>query len=346
MAIELNFREKGVPRKIRNRILLLLVIFVVSLMGFQVLLNRQEETTEITMTAASFPVVTIEAYGAIMGELHGYASRMDACYMRDAIVPLESDRTLDTTIHTYGYDIDSVSYELRSLDTERKIADTEVTDWIISGDEMQADIRVENLVDQGEEYLLILILHGEQDLYYYTRIMLSADEYEKPCLEFAQFFHETALGGDQEALAPYMETSEYTDKDTLADVGIDSTVNQVAWQGFHGTVVDEPVISITDMNDTYISLMYNYRMQEQDGSSINYYNVEEYFKLRYTTEQIYLLDYRRTMEQILQAGTVNVQDNVVAWQVRIWNIYPMRPARWSALSRQVSCMNTTRIRRS
>ena len=30
---------------------------------------------------------------------------MDACYMRDAVLPLEADQVLPLTVHTYGYTV-------------------------------------------------------------------------------------------------------------------------------------------------------------------------------------------------------------------------------------------------
>lgn len=291
---------------------ILMGIFLVSLVFFQILINRGETNKNVVMAQATLPVITMESNGTVMGELHGYVTQMDACYMRDAVIPLSKKRTIDTTIHTYGAKVESVSYELRSLNTERKIADTEVKDWEISDDEMHAEIQVENLVEAGEEYLLVLILKTEdKEVYYYTRIMLSEENMEKPCLEFAKYFHDTALSDRWEDLASYMETSEYSNKDTLADVGIDSSVNQVGWRGFNGTVVEDPVVEITDISDSYVSLVYMFQMKEEEGASVNYYNVEEYFKIRYTPEQVYLLDYRRTMTQILQESSIHVKDNVV-----------------------------------
>lgn len=312
MAVRLNFRERGIPSRIKKRILILCGIFLGALLVFQFVLNGGEKDTDIEMEAPTLPLITMEAYGRTMGELHGYVNPMDACYMRDAIIPLEKERILDTTIHTYGYDVESVSYELRSLDTERKIADTPVTDWETSQEEMRAQIQIENLVDPGEEYLLVLILHGEdRDIYYYTRIMLSGDGHVKECLDFARYFHETAMSSKFGELSSYMETSAYTDKDTLADVGIDSGISQVGWQGFTGEMEGEPVVSITDMNETYVSLVYSYLMKEEKDGASDYYQVEEYFKIRYTPEQIYLLDYRRTMTQVLRKGAVEVKNNVV-----------------------------------
>ncbi|MBQ1604684.1 MAG: hypothetical protein II091_03035, partial [Lachnospiraceae bacterium] len=161
MAVQLNFREKGIPKRVKIRIEILLVIFVLAMIVFQFVLNRGKSTTAMNMDDATLPVVEVDAFGKTVAELHGYTSEMDACYMRDAIVPLDSERNMNLRIDTYGYEIDSASYEIRSLNTERKIADTKLENLDLSSEEIQTQIMVENLVDADEEYLFILKLHGQ-----------------------------------------------------------------------------------------------------------------------------------------------------------------------------------------
>ncbi|MBE5896941.1 MAG: hypothetical protein E7281_04170 [Lachnospiraceae bacterium] len=309
MAVQLNFREKGIPKHVKVRIEILLVIFVLAMIVFQFVLNRGKSTTAMNMDDATLPVVEVDAFGKTVAELHGYTSEMDACYMRDAIVPLDSERNMNLRIDTYGYEIDSVSYEIRSLNTERKIADTKLENLDLSSEEIQTQIMVENLVDADEEYLFILKLHGQdQDIYYYVRVLYPQDLHIKECLDFADDFRSKAMSPQYEELASYVETSDYVDKDTLAEVTIQSSIDQIGWKNFKGQVVADPVVEITDVNDSYISVVYNYQMQDEN---MNYYNVAEYFKLRYTAEQIYLLDYKRTMDQILTTGNVEVANNIL-----------------------------------
>lgn len=310
---KLYFREKGIPKEIRKRITILAIIFVIFLVFFQILLNHKPSEKKITMAEATLPLVTVESYGKSMGELHGYINEMDACYMRDALIPLDDKRKLKISVDTLGYNIQDASYEIRSLDTQRKIADTKISGWSKKGDTLSTTLQIENLVEPGEEYLFLLTLEGEtQAVHYYTRIMLPANNQMKKCLAFAQNFHDTALSDHYQDLASYVETSPYCDTETLANVGIDSTLDQIAWQGFTGEIVSEPLISLTDMNDDYISLVYYFQMADAQDGVTSYYNVKEYFKIRYTADQIYLLDYQRTMEQLLGSDNAVVQDNILS----------------------------------
>lgn len=313
MAAKLNFRQKGLPKTVRKRLRILGIIFVIALVFFQIILNRNVSKEAIDMADATLPMIHIEAYGNTMGELHGYTQEMDACYMRDALIPLDKGRKMKLTLHTYGNTIDSVSYEIRSLNTERKIADTKITDWKKTKEDMSTTLQIENLVEKGEEYLLVLyVKSNDQTIYYYTRIMMPSMNHQEKCISFAKNFHNTALSSDYESLASYVETSPYVDTDTLADVSIASTLEQIGWKDFEGQIVGDPLIEITDMNDDYLSLVYYFQMKEENAKHTNYYNVEEYFKIRYTAEDIYLLDYHRTMEQILDEGAASAKNNILS----------------------------------
>ena len=159
--MELSFREKKIAPERKRHILILLCIFVAALIFFEIVLNYEKESSVSAMEDARLPVVTMEACGRNMNELHGYVKKMDACYMRDAIIPLGEDRRLPITIHTYGYDVAKASYEIRSLDTERKIAETTLSDLQKDGDQLTASPQIESLIDAGEEYLLILTITGK-----------------------------------------------------------------------------------------------------------------------------------------------------------------------------------------
>ena len=50
--MKLNFREKGIPKWIRHRLLVLFLIFTGALVVFQILLNLGEEEKKVTMAEA------------------------------------------------------------------------------------------------------------------------------------------------------------------------------------------------------------------------------------------------------------------------------------------------------
>ncbi len=310
MAKRLTFRKTGIPLWIKVRVAILVVIFIASMVFFQLQLNKNVTHIDVEMADATLPLVTITSYGSTMAELHGYIKEMDACYIRDALVPLNDERKMTIVIDTYDYNVEQVSYELLTIDQDRKIAENTIDDWTVSDGTMTATVQVANLVDEGEEYFFFIMIDGGgQTLYYYTRITYSDMENLSDCLDFAMYFHDTALSDDYAELATYLEPSDYVDKDTLANVTIESSLDQVGWGSFEGTQMGDVVMQVSDIGDDYVALTLFYKMQETNGSLTYYYTVEEYFKLRYSSERIYLIDYQRDMEQILTEDCVAVADN-------------------------------------
>ncbi|MCR4674242.1 MAG: hypothetical protein K5675_04460 [Lachnospiraceae bacterium] len=309
--MKLQFREKRLAKIDKRKVFILFIVFLVSLVFYNFLLNYKKSSDVTEMENPTLPIITMEALDTQVNELHGYRKEMNACYMRDAVVPLDDTRVLPMTIETYGMDIDNITYEIRSTDTTRKIAETEIKDFVQADNLISISPTIENLIDEDEEYLLVVKLtSGQEHIYYYTRILIPVSSYEKECLDFVQEFHDTALSDDYESLSTYLEPDEEA-IDSLAEVSIKSSLDNVGWKGFDGELTDDPVIEIKDINSDYSVIVYYYTMKEEDGDNAKYYNVEEYFKVRYTSERMYLLDYERTMDLILDEKNIKISNNII-----------------------------------
>ena len=309
--MKLQFRERKLAKIDKKRVAILAGVFLVALVVFNYTLNYEETNEVTTMDEPTLPIVTMQALDTKMSELHGYKTEMDACYMRDAVIPLDESRVLPIEIDTYGMDIDEISYEIRSTDTTRKIAETKIEDFVEADDMINISPTLENLIEEGEEYLLVLKLtSGSEEINYYTRILIPSESYEQECLDFVKEFHDTALSDNYADLSKYLE-SDADAADTLAEVTINSSADNVGWRGFDGEVVDDPIIEMKDINSDYCVIVYYFTMKQEDGNATKYYNVEEYFKVRYASERMYLLDYNRTMDQILDEENLEMTGNVI-----------------------------------
>ncbi|SEI85949.1 hypothetical protein SAMN02910453_1512 [Lachnospiraceae bacterium A10] len=311
--MKLSFRERGLSKEVKHRIMILILVFIGGMIFFNIVLNFKWEKEATEMTDPTLPTVSMEALGQNINTLYGYTTEMDGLYMRNAVVPLEDDRKITMDIKTNGSTIDGISYEIRSTDTERKIAETEITDYSEKDGVVSTTVKLENLIEEGEEYLFIITLDVDgEDVYYYTRILIPEEgSYAQENLDFALQFHEDALAGNEDALSTYIETDEDTAGDTLNNVTINSTVDQVAWKGFDGELASDVAIELTDINSNYNAIVLHYQMTRDTGSGTQYYNVEEYFKVRYTSTRMYLLDYERSMEEIANSAAISVADNVL-----------------------------------
>jgi len=203
--MKLQFHKKGIPTNILKRMAVLFVVFIISVVFFEIITNISESVKVSKQSDATLPIVSINFLGDASTELHGYVNEMDPAYMRDAIIPLDSKRNVNISIQCKDFDVDSLEYAILSLDTQRKISKNKLN-FNKKGDIITASFQAENLIEKNEEYLLVLtIKNDEREVYYYTRIMQPEGCNEEEILDFAQYFHNTALSEDTTDLATYIE---------------------------------------------------------------------------------------------------------------------------------------------
>lgn len=305
--------------------LTLIAVFCAGVLGFGRLTNHTNQDLTTEMADATLPVVSFyvpengqDAYAEV-NELRGYTTQMNGIYMRDTITPIYGERILPVRVRLYDTKVDGLSYEIRSLDMDRLIADTVVEDYEQEQGIIAADLRIQNLLEKNKEYLLILKLaSGSDTIYYYTRIMEEQDCYANDCVAFASDFHTKTFDPvAAEDLAVYLEPNASGDNSTLNKVDIHSSLKQVAWADFGGERLTEPIPSIKEINSSYtvVTLHYLVTATGQNGE-LEYYNTEEYYRIRYTNDRMYLLNYEREMEQIFRAENVEVYENLLQLGIR------------------------------
>ena len=111
------------------KVLVLLAVFCAGVAGFSQLTNHSNRDLTAEMADATLPVVSLYAGEMEVNELRGYTGQMNGVYMRDSITPIGDDRVLPIRIRTYDTRVDGIAYEIRSLDMERLVSDTVVTDY-------------------------------------------------------------------------------------------------------------------------------------------------------------------------------------------------------------------------
>ena len=104
-----------------------MAVFIGAVLIFGRFMNDTNEDLTTEMKEATLPVITMYQGDQELNELHGYVTEMDAAYMRDTITPVGEDRKLPIVIQTNQTAVDTISYEIRSLDATRLIAGGDVT---------------------------------------------------------------------------------------------------------------------------------------------------------------------------------------------------------------------------
>ena len=305
-----------------QKILILLAVFIVALFTFSKLTNHETKDLTTDLAAPTLPVVYFEDNGHPLNELHGYVEEMSVISMRDTITPLPENGKLSLRIDPYDNKSKEVSFQIRSLNGDRLVQDGNVQ---VSGDKtaVTGTISVENLLEEQTEYQLILqVTAGEQTSYYYTRIMEVGKSQIDACVDFVEEFHAITMNKERQSeLSSYMEPSSAADNTTLQKVTINNSLSQACWGDFVGTEVTTPVVSIKEMNDDYQVILLEYIMSSVgDSGNSEYYNVEEYYRVRVGAEKIYLLSFERTMEEIFRGEGDQISKDMIDLGIRSENV--------------------------
>lgn len=288
-------------RKTILRILYLVVVFVVSCLLISKVMSQGNTDITVEMAEPTFPILSFQIGAETVNELHGYAQVMDSSYLRDTLLPISSDRTAYYKIDCYDNQIDSLLYEVRSMDGTRLVESTPIIDYVQIGDSIQGSFVVKDLIDPGKEYMLVYIvtLSGGKEIRYYTRIIQTDDYHIEEKLDYVRQFHNKTFRKDKiSELSKYMEPNSEGDNSTLSRVTIHSNLNQVSWANLEIAKMGEPGIDIKELAEQTGSFELNYMISADYNKRKSYYFVNEKYRIRYTTDRIYLLDYERTMDQI------------------------------------------------
>lgn len=295
--------------------ILLGVIFMAALALISRIMNQGNTDMTTEMREASYPVVSMSAEGYRVNSLHGYAEGMDTAYLRDTLQPVGSDRKIEVHLDTYGRDIAQLSFEVRNLSGDRLIESTEVETYEREGDAVDFGITLKDLIEYDTEYMLVFLVTPKESgpIRYYTRIVLSDSMHIRDKLDYIADFHERTFNKEAAAeLTKYLESNAEGDNTTFHKVTIHSSFNQITWGDLPVRKVTEPDIAIRELTEHTGSFCMKYLVSVREGRNTNYYRIREYYRIRYTPDRMYLLDYEREMDQIFdEEANVCINDKIV-----------------------------------
>lgn len=307
--------EESRMKKTIIRIAVCVVVFLASALIIGSIMNQGHNNMTMEMAPATLPMITMESGGVACNELHGNTVEMDVAYQKDCITLLGEGRQANFTVDTFGREITGISTEVRSIDGSRLIENSEVTGWKANGKSFSVSLTLKDLIDTNAQYSLTLILEleGEQKVYYYTTILWNDDVHISEILEFATDFHGKLYDKEvAKELTKYLEpNSKLTDNGTFHKVNIHSSFQQITWGSLEPVQEDAASIRLTQISGNVASLLMDFVVSTGEGKNKIYYNVEEYYRVRYTSERMYLLDYERTMTQIPDTTRMYANDKIL-----------------------------------
>ena len=307
--------EESRMKKTIIRIAVCVVVFLASALIIGSIMNQGHNNMTMEMAPATLPMITMESGGVACNELHGNTVEKDVAYLKVCITLLGEGRQANFTVDTFGREITGISTEVRSIDGSRLIENSEVTGWKANGKSFSVSLTLKDLIDTNTQYSLTLILEleGEQKVYYYTTILWNDDVHISEILEFATDFHGKLYDKEvAKELTKYLEpNSKLTDNGTFHKVNIHSSFQQITWGSLEPVQEDAASIRLTQISGNVASLLMDFVVSTGEGKNKIYYNVEEYYRVRYTSERMYLLDYERTMTQIPDTTRMYANDKIL-----------------------------------
>ena len=307
------------------KIAVCIIVFISTLFISSSLYNQGNADMTATMEQASLPVVHITNGSLSFNTLYGYRQEMDGRLLRDTITPLETGRRLSFKIDKNNNEIKSLSFEVRSIDGARLVESTQITNYKEEADSIVATVNIKDLIEKEQEYNWILKIEtAAETISYYTRILDAEEYYAAEKLAFVKDFHEKTFDEEKaKELVTYLESNSKGDNTTLSKVDIHCSLSQVTWGNLQITKLTEPDMKIQEIEKQTAAIRVNYIVQSVKGKNKYRYNVSEYYRIRYTADRVYLLDFERTMNQIFDSTADVYASNKIMLGIRDDNVQMM-----------------------
>ena len=243
-----------------------LVIFIVTVLLLDLILNRDNVEVTTEMSKATLPVISNVVEGYKVYNMQGYRAKREEAFTKDSITPVTENREITFAIDDYGTKVEGISYEVRSADGERLIERGEVKQLNKTEEEAGFTIQLKDLIYQNEEYVFvtILTLNGGEKAYYYARFIENEEYFTKEKLDYVHYFHNITLGsGKSEEIQKYLPNIVFEEenlKHMFAESQLDDRKRKNIYRRFIPkekieTTLEAYVQNCIDSNRTFYSFL-------------------------------------------------------------------------------------------
>lgn len=280
----------------------LLLLFLGALSGTAAFINRDKTVGTRRMEEATLPVAYMEVEERLINPMYGYAREMEQQYMRDGLTPLPSTRELTMVLEPLESKIDSVNYQVSTADGTTVVETGKIPNLEEDGEYLRGKVKLEIPILMNQEYTLRfdVKLNDGETYYYYTRILQRAVSNLDDYLDFAENFYQKCLSEETSSeLTAYLEPDETQTNSTYASLNIHSSFDRVTWGEMEMNLEKKAIPVIRDMNETTCSISMEYVLSDQEEEEEKeYYNVSDFYRLRYDQSRVRLLDFERKAEEL------------------------------------------------
>ncbi len=319
------------------KIIYFILVFVIAVLVISKVSNVDNQDMTAQMSEATLPFVTFYSGSTEINPLHGYLSEMDVSHMRGPVLPIGTGREVSFAVDTFGKDVTDLRFEVRNISGEGLVESTYIQNYKETAGRITGSFQLKDLITPQNEYMLVLLANTQSGTArFYSRIVWT-DSDEKYHVDdeisFVKSFSDATF--DKEAAmeySRYLESNSDGDNTTFNKVNIHSSLSQVTWGELDIVDHTEPEIYVTDIHSQTGSYLLKYRVRIKEGASSKLYNVNEAFRVRYTSDRMYLLNYERTMDYIFDTGSYSISSNTIGLSISSPDIHMVESTGGSAFA--------------
>ena len=291
----------------------LLMLFCAALGGTAAFINRDKTVGTRQMEEATLPVMYMEVSGMLVNPMYGYAREMEEQYMRDSLTPLPTVRELTMVLEPLESKVKEINYRVSTADGTTVVENGKISDLKEEGEYLKADFKLDTPILMNQEYTLRfdVTLKSGEIYYYYTRIVQRAGLNTTRYLEFADDFYQNCINKERASeVSSYLEPDETETNSTYTALNIHSSLERVTWGEMEPKLEERAVPIIKEMNETTCSIVLKYVISDQEeDQNINYYNVTDFYRLRYMQSRVRLLDFERETQELYDGENTELTSN-------------------------------------
>lgn len=292
--------------------IILFTIFIAALFFMSKNIKEEEITLEktVAMSEATFPLMYVNVGGYTLNRLHGYSSNIDANVIREATTPIDQNKELQVEFKENETVIKKIKYELRTLKDNELLDSGTISALDVTEEGKSAKIKLEANLETSTEYAMKItaITDEGRKIHFYTRVKYYEDDSNlNEKIDFVTDFNKKSFDKNKaKDLALYLETDGSMDNTTFAKVNIHSNIDMISWGNMKPEILTEVVPTIKEYTVETASIQMEYFVRVKNDSGEETYNVKEFYRIRYTANRIYLVDYERTMESLFDINLTSM----------------------------------------
>ena len=300
-------------KKVLLRIPVLLIVFFASVFLFSSVFNRGETVSTTDFSPATMPVLYMKTADTVVNPMYGYTKKMQENTLRDGITPIDTDRKLGLVIDINNASISGISYTVTTPDMQTTVEEQKLSLPAKMDTTAELEFSLKEPILMNQEYLIhfTVTLNNGEKLYYYTRLLQRAGLNVTQYLSFVTDFYEKTVNKEAaKGITTYLESKGDTSTNDLASVDITSTFGRVTWGDLKPQIAKKAVPVIREINETTCSITMDYVISSvNEAEQTEYFYVTEFYRMRYASSRVMLLNFDRQTEQLMQMDQAVVNKN-------------------------------------